>query len=90
MFESLSYDGRGINDRDEYRSRLATFANDEAGNKYGRVFAVSPELFEACELALELLDNSDVRHYISTELGEQAKLHKAINAARAAIRKVTA
>lgn len=38
---------------------------------------------KACKEALlkcqELLDNSDVRYYVSNELGEQAKLHRALN-----------
>jgi hypothetical protein len=87
MNKELSFDGKGINDCDEYRSRIATFTSDEAAQKYGPQFAASTQLIEACELALELLDNSDVRHYISTDLGEQAKLHKAINACRNTIRK---
>ncbi len=33
----------------------------------------------------DLVSNSDVKHYISTKLGEQARVHSAINKARAAI-----
>ena len=33
----------------------------------------------ALELARELLNDSNVRHYVSTKLGEQAKLHRFLN-----------
>lgn len=45
------------------------------------------ELQTALTLCLELLDDSDVRHFISTKLGEQARLHSALNKARSAISK---
>jgi hypothetical protein len=47
-FPSLSFDGCGINGRDEYRSRIATFA-DRGGpiaKEYGPLFAAAPELLE--------------------------------------------
>lgn len=40
----LSYDGRGINGPDEYRSRIATFSSDAAGDTYGKLFEAGPEL----------------------------------------------
>jgi hypothetical protein len=43
------------------------------------------QLLEALKLANELLDNSDVRHYIGHDLGEMSQLHKALNTSRAAI-----
>jgi len=43
------------------------------------------ELLAALSEAYDLVSNSDVKHYISTKLGEQARLHSAINKARAAI-----
>ncbi len=51
----LSYDGRGINGPDEYRTRIATFANDAAGDQYGKLFQAAPELLEACYKAKCLL-----------------------------------
>lgn len=49
--------------------------------------SAAPDLLAALELANELLDNSDVRHYIGHDLGEMSQLHKALNTARAAIAK---
>jgi hypothetical protein len=43
----LSYDGRGINGPDQYRSRIATFSNDAAGDEYGKLFEAAPELLAA-------------------------------------------
>lgn len=43
----LSYDGRGINGPDEYRSRIATFTSDAAGDKYGKLFEAAPEFLAA-------------------------------------------
>jgi hypothetical protein len=45
-------------------------------------------LLNALEAALEILDNSDVRHFVGTKLGEQAKLHRAINLGRHALKAV--
>jgi hypothetical protein len=49
----LSFDGFGINDSDEYGSRIATFTNDEAGKKYGQLFESAPELLAAGIALLE-------------------------------------
>ena len=49
-FKSLSYDGFGINGRDEYRTRLATFAkglSEEQRREFGPLFAAAPELLAA-------------------------------------------
>lgn len=40
----LSFDGFGINGPDEYRTRVATFADDAAGKAWGDLFERSPEL----------------------------------------------
>lgn len=40
---TLSFDGKGINGPDEYRSRIATFADDKAAKEYGEVFAAALE-----------------------------------------------
>lgn len=52
----LSFDGHGINGPDEYRSRLATFSNVEDANRYGPLFAASPNLLAACEGLMEWSD----------------------------------
>lgn len=44
---TLSYDGRGINGPDEYRTRLATFTSREQADKWGPLFAAAPDLLEA-------------------------------------------
>jgi len=45
----LSFDGRGINGPDIYRSRLATFQNDEAARQYGKLFERAPLLLAFVE-----------------------------------------
>ena len=42
----------------------------------------------ALELARELLNDSNVRHYVSTKLGEQAKLHRFLNTSQATLAKL--
>ena len=57
-FKSLSYDGFGINGRDEYRTRLATFAatlTEEQRREFGPLFAAAPEMFEALKAAAEII-----------------------------------
>ena len=56
--KTLSFDGKGINGPDEYRSRLATFANPEAARQYGPLFEAAPDLLEALTNALEWMDNN--------------------------------
>lgn len=51
----LSYDGRGINGPDEYRSRIATFTSDTAGDQYGKLFAAAPAMLAACKGAQSAL-----------------------------------
>lgn len=47
----------------------------------------NPEPLHALALAYDLLDRSEVRDYITNTLGEQAELHRALNAARPLLRK---
>ena len=51
-FKSLSYDGFGINGRDEFRSRIATFAaglSEEQRREFGPLFAAAPQMLRALE-----------------------------------------
>ena len=48
----LSFDGKGINGSDIYRTRLATFTTGATAadvEKYGNLFAAAPELLAALE-----------------------------------------
>lgn len=56
---SLSFDGCGINGRDEYRTRIATFTNKRGpvANHYGPLFAAAPEMLAALVEAREVLVN---------------------------------
>lgn len=56
---NLSFDGCGINGRDEYRTRLCTFTEKrgEDANHYGPLFAAAPEMFEACREALAYVNS---------------------------------
>ena len=49
------------------------------------LIAAAPELLGSLQVAEGLLSQSDVRHYISSKLGEQAQLHAALTAMRTAI-----
>lgn len=51
-----------------------------------RLRVANADLVETLQKAFELLDNSEVRHFISTNLGEQARLHAVLNAIRKATR----
>jgi hypothetical protein len=58
-FKSLSYDGFGINGRDEFRSRIATFASslsEEQRREFGPLFAAAPEMRQALAHSSNLLD----------------------------------
>lgn len=72
--------------RAEDDSLIATLG-PVAQDANARLIAAAPEMYEALTTAYDLLDNSDVRHYISSNLGEQAQLHRALNAARAILAK---
>lgn len=88
-FPDLSFDGCGINGRDEYRTRIATFSND--ADKYGKLFAAAPDLLEALSQAMELLRHSDVKFKICNSgrgnLGETSWYCRVEKAAREAIDK---
>lgn len=92
----LTFDGFGFNNADDpHKSRLATLpatwkdegARQQFGHEVTRAVNCHADLLEALKLADELLNNSDVRYYISHELGEMSRLHRALNAAHAAIAK---
>lgn len=55
----LSFDGKGINGPDEYRSRVATFQTDEAAAQYGPLFAAAPDLLADCIAARQWLGSGD-------------------------------
>lgn len=73
----LSFDGFGINGPDKYRTRLATFTNDEAGKAYGKLFEASPDLLDGHRAALQIIqgDLREALHGDSVEVFEyQAQL----------------
>ncbi len=90
-FDDFTFDGFGINGRDEYRTRLATLTETGQREKVGPLFAASPDLREALEAAWDLLNDSDVRFMICDggrgHLGEQAKYHAAKRLAQKATSK---
>ena len=91
------FDGHGVNDANGERiaklSECGTipshFGNSRNPEFYrvGGLLAAAPELLEALQECYDLLDNSDVRYFISNTMGNQTPLHKALNAARAIIAK---
>lgn len=54
----LSFDGFGINGPDDYASRVATFANDEAARFYGPIFARAMETVRERDEARAERDNA--------------------------------
>lgn len=49
---SLSYDGKGINNRgEEYSPRVATFTSPEYAERFGPLFEAAPELLDAARRA---------------------------------------
>ena len=44
---TLTYDGWGINGPDEHRTRLATFSTGAAGERWGPLLALAPDLLAA-------------------------------------------
>ena len=52
-----------------------------------RLIAKAPEMLDALQVAMELLDNSDTRHFIGKR-GEMATLHRFLNAARPMLREL--
>lgn len=75
----LSYDGKGINGPDEHRSRIATFANAEAAEKYGKLFESAPELLDALLLALPYVEMAE--HDDAYKPGVVAKMVRTMRAA---------
>lgn len=74
----LNWDGCGVNDSDEYRSRIATFTEHGRKNRpeLGPVFAAAPELLEALETILdELSDGRGISQL--TGLKAQSAIQKA-------------
>lgn len=49
MSNKLSYDGKGINGPDEFKTRIATFTSSEYAEEYGHLFETAPELLDALE-----------------------------------------
>lgn len=47
--KTYSFDGHGINGRDEYRTRLATLTNEGRAENVGPLFAAAPEMRAALE-----------------------------------------
>lgn len=68
----LSYDGRGINGPDEYRSRLATFTSTEAAIEYGPLFEAAPMLRDACARVLRAIEWATTEDRLTAE--EQASV----------------
>lgn len=80
IMSQLSFDGFGINGPDKYRSRVATFTNDEAGKAYGKLFEASPDLLSALQACLPTLEER------AAEFGVESEPLKLV---RAAIAKAT-
>ena len=50
---NLSFDGKGINGPDEFKSRIATFSSDKAAVEFGPLFATAPDLLEQLNAFVE-------------------------------------
>jgi len=70
---SLSFDGKGINGPDKYKSRLATFTSDEAAKKYGVLFAAAPELLESLQRLVKASNQSEPDPIVMFATIEQAR-----------------
>jgi hypothetical protein len=68
----LSFDGCGINGRDQYRTRIATFTDKRGpvAQKYGTLFAAAPEMLEALK---ELLNDTYLADPINKERMAKAR-----------------
>lgn len=85
-FTSFSFDGCGINGRDEYRTRLATLTQEGHNQKVGPLFAAAPKLLAALDrliFAAECRDNTTGDQIRLIEV--KAELAAAVIQARAAI-----
>lgn len=49
----LSFDGKGINGPDDYKTRVATFTNDVDAQRYGNLFAYAEELQQRLKAFVE-------------------------------------
>ena len=89
---SLSFDGCGINGRDEYRTRITTFTNKRGpvANHYGPLFAAAPELLAALERSNNHLSAllAIQRPYLET--GTVATLEETLKSNRAEIARAKA
>jgi len=83
---TLSFDGHGINDCDEYGSRIATLTTNYKESKFGPLFAAAPDMLEALTEMVGWFDSSPFRA-LMTKQGYQAECHRIINTSRAAIAK---
>jgi hypothetical protein len=85
MNAQLSFDGFGINDTNDYRTRLATFAQsvpDDRRKELARLWIAAPELLTACQAAASYFFRSRQSHAPEAEI-----LLHAIRSARAPERK---
>jgi hypothetical protein len=82
METRLSFDGKGVNDCDEYRSRIATFTSDEKAQKFGELFAAAPELLDVLALALPYVECCE-----NDEAYKPGAVAKMVHKMRAAIAK---
>lgn len=65
MPTQLTFDGFGINDTDEYRTRLVTFAQsvpDDRRKELARLWIAAPELLEALKEMVELREELARQH----------------------------
>ncbi|MBC7818414.1 MAG: hypothetical protein IAG10_16125 [Planctomycetaceae bacterium] len=72
----------------DYKSKMIPSPcaiDDPTGMMNLLMFLRSPQLRDSLRLCVDLLDDSNVRHYVGTELGEMSRLHAALNAASDAL-----
>jgi hypothetical protein len=86
---TYTFDGCGINCNGR---RILTGARADWDTPEFKAFCKlaeqAPALLAALIQCRDLLDQSDVRHFIGTEQGNAAPLHAALNTARTLIRRV--
>lgn len=78
----LSFDGKGINGPDEYRTRIATFTSTERAKMYGELFESAPEMLEALVRAERKLSA-----YVGVCFGDKELTDTVLPMVRAAIYK---
>ena len=72
----LTFDGRGINGPDKYRSRVATFSSSLDGatvKQYGALFAAAPELLAALEIMVRAFNVATVDPLVALASIEKAR-----------------